>query len=111
VTGWPVATFQIRAVWSQEAVTTRVPSGLKAAAKTPSVCPVRVATGWPVAAFQIRAVWSQDAVTTRVPSGLKAAAKIAPVCPVRVVTDWPRSASQIALSGPRTPSPRGCRPG
>lgn len=42
-TGWPVEAFQIRAVLSSDAVTTRVPSRLNDAAKTQPLCE-RVAT-------------------------------------------------------------------
>ena len=37
----PVAASQMRAVWSSDAVTTRLPSGLKAADVTGSPCPLR----------------------------------------------------------------------
>jgi hypothetical protein len=58
---------------SSEAVATRVPSGLKAAALTGPLWPARTASGLPLAASHSRAVLSSEAVTMRVPSGLKAA--------------------------------------
>jgi hypothetical protein len=54
-------------------VTTRVPSGLKAAELTVLSCALSAASSRPDAASHSRAVLSSDAVTTRVPSGLKAA--------------------------------------
>ena len=69
-----MAASQTRAVLSQLAVTTRVPSGLNAALHTAALM-LRAAaeSGLPVAASQTRAVLSSLAVTTRVPSGLNAA--------------------------------------
>ena len=58
---------------SDEAVTTRVASVLKAAELTGSAWPYRRAMGLPLAASQTRAVLSSEAVTTRVASVLKAA--------------------------------------
>ncbi len=69
----PLAASQMRAVPSSLAVTTRVPSGLKAAEATALVWPRRSVSSLPLAASQMRAVPSSLAVTTRVPSGLKAA--------------------------------------
>jgi hypothetical protein len=46
----------MRAVLSEDAVTTRVPSGEKAAALTDSECPVRTWRDAPVEASQMRAV-------------------------------------------------------
>ena len=66
-------TPQTRAVLSSDAVTIRVPSGLKAAAFTQFVWPLRIAISIAVAVSQMRAVLSRDAVTTSAPSGLKAA--------------------------------------
>jgi hypothetical protein len=65
--------FQMRAVLSRAVVTTRIPSGLKAAEVTSLSWPRRTAISLAVAASQIRAVLSYDAVTMRFPSGLKAA--------------------------------------
>ena len=65
---------QIRAVWSNDAVTIRDPSGLKAADDTPHWGPRSTAISFAVAAFQIRAVLSDDAVTMCDPSGLNARA-------------------------------------
>jgi hypothetical protein len=56
-------------VASSEAVTTRVPSGLKAAEVTAFSWPARMLSGLSLAASHSRAVWSQEAVTMRVPSG------------------------------------------
>ncbi len=60
------------AVLSALAVTTRVPSGLKAAEKTAPSCRIGSPSGLPVAASHSRAVMSELAVSTRVPSRLKA---------------------------------------
>jgi hypothetical protein len=68
-----VVAFQIRAVRSRLAVTTRVPSGLNAALFTHPPCSSGRERGLPVLASQIRAERSLLAVTTRVPSGLNAA--------------------------------------
>ena len=68
----PPAASQMRAVVSSEAVTTRVPSGLKAARFTAPRA-LQDHDLMPVGASQMRAVASSEAVTTRVPSGLKAA--------------------------------------
>ena len=79
----PVATSQIRAVSSCEAVTTRAPSGEKAALLTPRSWPLRTLIVLPVVTSQIRAVLSDDAVTTRVPSGEKAAELTSPSWPLK----------------------------
>src|SRR5262249_62173436 len=55
------------------AVSTRRPSGLKAARWSSSACPFRTATALPVPASQTRAVWSSEAVATHWPSGLNTA--------------------------------------
>ena len=68
----PESASQTRAVLSNEAVTTRLPSGLNAAVRTIAVCPWREAMVVPESASQTRAV-SPEAVTTRLPSGLNAA--------------------------------------
>ena len=75
----PVAASHSRAVLSAEAVTTRAPSGEKAALRTTSSWPRRTAICLPVAASHSRAVLSAEAVTTRVPSGEKAALSDLPV--------------------------------
>ena len=59
----------------EEAVTTRVPSGLKLAEQTHASCLRGSVRGWPLRASHTRAVLSGEAVTTRVPSGLKLAEK------------------------------------
>jgi hypothetical protein len=69
-------------VLSSDAVTTRLPSGLKAALFTVRVWPLRTAASVPVSASHSRAVLSSDAVTTRLPSGLKAALCTEFVCPL-----------------------------
>ena len=69
----PESASQTRAVLSNEAVMTRLPSGLNAAELTHSVCPSREARVLPESASQTRAVLSCEAVTTRLPSGLNAA--------------------------------------
>src|SRR5262249_59076179 len=68
---------------SNEAVTMRDPSGLKAAEYTALSCPRRTAISLPVAVSQMRAVPSCDAVTMRDPSGLKAADRTRPSWPLR----------------------------
>ena len=75
---------QIRAVPSQLAVTSQVPSGAIATASTASLWPVRVARGLPLAA-QIRAVPSQLTVASQVPSGAIANASAEPSWPVRML--------------------------
>ena len=91
----PLAASQTRAVPSSLAVTTRAPSGLKAAETTESVWPRRSASSLPLAASQMRAVPSRLAVTTRVPSGLKAAEATQPLWPRRSVSSSPLAASQM----------------
>ena len=61
----PVSASQMRAVLSSEAVTTRRPSGLKAASLTRSSWPVRTINCCPVSASQIRAVRSWCDEVTR----------------------------------------------
>src|SRR5262245_66478306 len=63
----------MRAVMSDDAVTMRDPSRLKAVENKACSCPRRTAISLALAAFQMRAVLSHDAVTMRDPSGLKAA--------------------------------------
>jgi hypothetical protein len=60
-------------VLSDDAVTMRDPSGLKAAEFTMSRWPSRTAISLPLGGSQMRTVLSHDAVTMRDPSGLKAA--------------------------------------
>src|ERR1700689_58914 len=60
--------FQIRAVVSADAVTTRVPSGLNVAPYTGPSWPLSTAIVASVAASQTRAVLSMEAVTIRLPS-------------------------------------------
>ena len=55
----------MRAVLSHDAVTTRDPSGLKAAECTLPSCPRRTAISLALAESQMRAVLSDDAVTVR----------------------------------------------
>lgn len=64
---------RLRAVPSQDAVTTRVPSPLNAAVSTDPSWPFRTTISVPFPACQMRAVLSSDAVTTRVPSPLNPA--------------------------------------
>ena len=91
----PVSARQIRAVWSTDAVTTRLPSSLNAAVVTVPVCPLSSATRDPVSARQIRAVLSRDAVAMRLPSLLNAALLTHSVCPLSSATRDPVSARQI----------------
>src|ERR1019366_1160429 len=69
----------MRAVWSCDAVTTRVPSGEKATKFTRPLC-WSTAISAPTLTLQIRTVLSSDAVTTRVASGEKAAWLTLSVC-------------------------------
>ena len=69
------AASQFRAVLSLDAVTMRVPSGLKAAEFSGPLPAARAAIERPKAASQMRVVPSKDAVTTRVAPSLNAAAK------------------------------------
>lgn len=62
---------QLRAVPSSEAVTMRVPSGLKLTASRPAESPLSSARLCPVVASQTRAVLSRDAVRRRLPIGLE----------------------------------------
>jgi hypothetical protein len=64
---------QMRAVLSQDAVTTRAPSGENPALSTWPWWPARIASDWAVAASQTRAVLSSEAVITRSPSSENAA--------------------------------------
>jgi hypothetical protein len=64
-----------------DAVTTRVPSGLKLADLTPPSCLRGSVRGWPVRASHTRAILPEkEAVTTRVPSELKLADETARSC-------------------------------
>ena len=90
----PVAASQTRAVLSEDAVTMRDPSGLKAAYVIPPSWPLRTPIAVPVAASQTRAVLSEDAVTMRDPSGLKAAELTAASWPLRTAIALPVAASQ-----------------
>ena len=64
-TGLPLSASHTRAVSSSDAVTTRLPSGLKAADLTGLLCAIGSPTGLPLSASHMRAVVSEDAVTTR----------------------------------------------
>ena len=90
---------QTRAVPSPLAVTTRLPSGLKAALLRKSALLGRLSSCAPLFASQIRAVPSPPAVTTRSPSGLKAASS--------TDASWPRSS--VCHRRPRPPFPA-CSP-
>ena len=69
---FPVSAFQIRAVPSEPAVTTRRPPGPNSESRTFDFGLCRSTTiNAPVAAFHRRAELSGPAVTTRFPSGLK----------------------------------------
>src|SRR6516164_5531200 len=85
----------MRAVLSQDAVTTRLPSPLNTALDTSSLWPFRTAISLPLFASQIRAVLSQDAVTTRLPSPLNAALDTSSLWPFRTAISLPLSASQM----------------
>ena len=89
----PLPASQTRAVASSEAVTTRRPSGLKAAPSSLRAWPFMTASGLPPAASHTRAVLSSEAVTTRVPSALNATLRTAPVWPFRSTTSRPSAAS------------------
>src|SRR5262249_36381332 len=73
----------MRAVLSDDAVTMRDPSGLKAAEFTALSWPRRTAISFAVAASQMRAILSDEAVTMRDPSGLEAAEDTTPPWPPR----------------------------
>src|SRR5579862_380084 len=93
-------TSQTRAVLSStDAVTMRVPSGLKAAEVTAELlgpsCQGTTAISLPVATSQMRAVPSADAVTMRVPSKLKAAEFTYLSCPRRTAVSLPVCASKM----------------
>ena len=66
----PVPESHTRAVPSNDAVTTRLPSGLNLVDQTVSLCPTSLTNSSPVSAFQMRAV-RENAVTRRALSGLK----------------------------------------
>src|SRR5262249_49631548 len=73
----------MRAVLSDDAVTMRDPSGLKAAEFTALSWPRRTAISVAGAGSQMRAILSDEAVTMRDPSGLKAAEDTTPPWPPR----------------------------
>src|SRR6516162_6955868 len=85
----------MRAVLSDNAVTMRDPSGLKAAEFTKSSWPRRTTISLPLAASQMRAVLSDDAVTMRDPSGLKAAELTSLSWPRRTAISLALAASQM----------------
>src|SRR5262249_5083540 len=93
----PVRASQSRAVWSDEEVTTRLPSGLKATVLISFLCPARTNSNRPVAASQRRAVLSGYRLpeTRCDPSGLKSTELTA--------AEWPRS---TATASPLSPSQR-----
>ena len=72
--GWLVTASQSRAVLSSLPVSTVLPSGLKATARTFSRCRMGSPTGFPVAAFHHCTVPSPHPVSTDLPSGLNATA-------------------------------------
>src|ERR1700753_2417799 len=78
----PFRAFQIFALWSPDAVTTKAPSGLYIAVLTPSLWPFRSAFNKPVARSQILAVSSLEAVTILLPSGLNSASLTDAVWPI-----------------------------
>ncbi len=88
---------QSRAVWSDDEVTARRPSGLKATVQMAFLCPARTASNRPLAASQKRAVLSGNALpeTSRDASGLK--------CTELTSEEWPRN---TATSLPLSPSQR-----
>ena len=75
----------MRAVLSNEPVSSIVPSGLNAIARTRPSCTKGEHSGLPSAAFQIRAVLSKLAVATVRPLGANAAARIPDLC----IICWP----------------------
>ena len=90
----PVWAFQRRSVASYEAVTTRVPFGLKRTCFDHIRMPAQDGQRLPRAPSQSRPVWSNEAVATRLPSGLKATAGMAVLCPARTASNRPVAASQ-----------------
>ena len=92
----PVLASQMRAVPSSDAVTIRVPSGLKAAEITQlSCCCLSLVSTSPVFAFHIRAVLSSEAVTIRSPVGSNAAKVTAPWWSLSDARSTPVLASQM----------------
>ena len=81
----PLAARQSTGPSRSPPVTTRRPSGLKAAARTPLWLPLSVWSLLPFVTFQIRAVLSSLEVTTSFPSGLNAAASTGPAVPTEGV--------------------------
>src|SRR5262249_51716700 len=112
---WPLANSQNRAVLSQEALTRRLPSGLKATFLTTSVCPLRVRSSCPVVTSQsfklpeaklplarLRGLPGTPPPTaSRLPSGLKARQKTKSVGPLKLASSLPLSVFHIwtVLSG------------
>src|SRR5258706_190512 len=109
----PLSASQMRAQ-SEDAVTTRLPSGMKPALCTPYAWPLSSAISVPPSAFQMRAVLSADAVTTRLPSGLKPALRTESVWPLSRAISVPLSASQmravLAADAVTTRLPSGLKP-
>ena len=99
-----------RAVLSPLAVTTSLPSGLKAACLTQSWCPGNSRSACPLATSHSRAVLSSLAVTTSLPSGLKAACLTQSWCPGNARSACPLATSHSRAVLSRWPSPPACRP-
>ena len=79
-----VLVCQIRTVVSLDAVAMREPSGEKATAFTPSVCPLSMPGAAPVLVCQILYGGVVGGGSDEEPSGENATAFTPPVCPVRI---------------------------
>ncbi len=95
----PLRASQSRRVRSSDAVTRRVPSGLKVACPlTGPVCPRSTAISRPVSPSQSRPVWSIDAEASLVPSRLNARRLTVFVCPDRIPISLPADVSHSRTS-------------
>ena len=95
----PDLASQSRTDRSSPAEAIRRPSGLKATARTSSVCPLRTARGcFGSCRFQSLTVWSKLAEAIVRPSGLNATAATGPPClPKALWIRWPSRASQTRI--------------
>src|SRR5207244_2254194 len=85
----PVAASHRRSVLSNDPVSTRAPSRLKATEVTVSSWPVKARIALPVAPSHRQAVLSNDPVSTRAPSRLKATDVIELPCPLKARSSLP----------------------
>src|SRR5262249_33287105 len=82
--GFGGGTVQMRTVWSQLLLTSRLPSGLKATRMAIFVCPSNVVSTVPVFASHRRTVLSSPALASTLPSGLNTRPRTPAVWPVSV---------------------------